>query len=89
MKLARDVDLLSTEHFSVDGTLIRAWASQKNFVPKNGPPPDKGGSKSNPEDDFKRQKRSNDTHESQTDANARCIPSRTRPRPSPPTSAMR
>ena len=71
MKQAQDADLLSAEHFSVDGTLIRAWASHKSFVPKDAPPPDKGGSKSNPEVDFKRQKRSNDTHESQTDSDAR------------------
>jgi transposase len=71
MKQAQDADLLSAEHFSVDGTMIRAWASHKSFVPKDGPPPDKGGSKSNPEVDFKRQKRSNETHESQTDADAR------------------
>lgn len=71
MKQAQDAGLLSAEHFSVDGTLIRAWASHKSFVPKDGSPPDKGGSKSNPEVDFKRQKCSNDTHESQTDADAR------------------
>lgn len=71
MKQAEDAQLLSSEHFSVDGTLIRAWASQKSFVPKDGPPPDKGGSKSNPEVDFKRQKRSNDTHGSTTDPDAR------------------
>ena len=71
MKQAQDADLLSAEHFSVDGTLIRAWASHKSFAPKDGSPPDKGGSKSNPEVDFKRQKRSNDTHESQTDSDAR------------------
>ncbi len=71
MEQARTADLLSTEHFSVDGTLIRAWASHKSFVPKDGPPPDKGGSKSNPEVDFKRQKRSNDTHASTTDTDAR------------------
>ena len=71
MQQAQEADLLSTEHFSVDGTLIRAWASHKSFVPKDGPPPSKGGSHSNPEVDFKRQKRSNDTHESQTDADAR------------------
>lgn len=71
MKQAREADLLSAEHFSVDGTLVRAWASHKSFVPKDGPPPDKGGSKSNPEVDFKRQKRSNDTHASTTDADAR------------------
>ena len=71
MKQARDADLLSAEHFSVDGTLIRAWASHKSFVRKEGPPPDRGGSKSNPEVDFKRHKRSNDTHASQTDRDAR------------------
>lgn len=71
MKQAQDADLLSAEHFSVDGTLIRAWASHKSFVPKDGSPPDKGGSKNNPEVDFKRQKRGNDTHESTTDADAR------------------
>jgi transposase len=67
MQQAEDARLLSSEHFSVDGTLIRAWASTKSFVPKDGPPPDKGGSKSNPEVDFKRQKRSNATHASTTD----------------------
>lgn len=71
MQQAREAGLLSAEHFSVDGTLIRAWASQKSFVPKDGPPPDKGGSKGNPEVDFKGQKRGNDTHESTTDADAR------------------
>lgn len=71
MKQAEEAQLLSSEHFSVDGTLIRAWASHKSFVPKDGPPPDKGGSKSNPEVDFKRQKRSNDTHGSTTDPDAR------------------
>lgn len=71
MKQAEDAQLLSSEHFSVDGTLIRAWASHKSFVPKEGQPPDKGGSKSNPEVDFKGQKRSNDTHGSTTDPDAR------------------
>jgi transposase len=71
MKQAKDADLLSAEHFSVDGTLIRAWASHKSFVPKDGRPPDRGGSHGNPEADFKGQKRSNDTHASTTDADAR------------------
>jgi len=70
MQQAQEAKLLSSEHFSVDGTLIRAWASIKSFVPKDGPPPDKGGSKSNPEVDFKRQKRSNATHASTTDPDA-------------------
>ena len=67
MQQAQDAKLLSADHFSVDGTLIRAWASVKSFVPKEGPPPDQTGSKSNPEVDFKRQKRSNATHASTTD----------------------
>lgn len=71
MKRAEEAQLLSKEHFSVDGTLIRAWASHKSFVPKDGPPPDKTGSKSNPEVDFKGKKRNNDTHASTTDPDAR------------------
>lgn len=67
---AAEAKLLSSEHFSVDGSLIRAWASLKSFVPKDGPPPDKTGSKRNPEVDFKRQKRSNETHASTTDPDA-------------------
>jgi len=70
MQQAAEAKLLSSEHFSVDGTLIRAWASLKSFVPKDGPPPDKSGAKSNPEVDFKRHKRSNATHESSTDPDA-------------------
>ena len=64
---AKAKGLLSSEHFSVDGTLIRAWASHKSFVPKDGAPPPSSGSRSNPEVDFKGQKRTNDTHESKTD----------------------
>jgi transposase len=71
MKQAGEAQLLSSEHFSVDGTLIRAWASHKSFVPKDGPPPPSSGSRSNPEVDFKRQKRSNETHASTTDPDAR------------------
>src|ERR1700752_4045747 len=60
--------LLSTDHFSVDGTLIEAWASMKSFKPKDGdePPADAGGR--NRETDFHGAKRSNDTHASTTDA---------------------
>jgi transposase len=71
MQQAKAADLLSDEHFSVDGTLIRAWASHKSFVPKDGPPPPSSGSSSNPEVDFKGKKRSNDTHASSTDPDAR------------------
>ena len=68
---ARAKGLLSAEHFSVDGTLVRAWASQKSFVPKDGPPPPASGSKSNPEVNFRGQQRTNDTHESWTDPDSR------------------
>jgi len=68
---ARGAELLSDEHFSVDGTLIEAWASQKSFRPKDhgaGAPPDDPG---NPTVDFHGEKRSNETHESTTDPEAR------------------
>jgi len=71
MQQAKDAQLLSSEHFSVDGTLIRAWASHKSFVPKDGPPPPSSGSRGNPEVDFKGKKRSNDTHASSSDEDAR------------------
>jgi transposase/IS5 family transposase len=62
--------LLSTEHFSVDGTLLEAWASTKSFRPKDGsgPPPDAGR---NGEQDFRGQKRSNETHASTSDPDAK------------------
>lgn len=66
--------LLSTDHFSVDGTLIEAWASMKSFKPKDrgaddeGPPACGGR---NLDVDFKGQKRSNETHQSTTDSEAR------------------
>ena len=56
---------LSGEHFSVDGTLIQAWASHKSFVRKDGSDGDQGGGS------FKGQTRSNEMHESVTDADAR------------------
>jgi transposase len=62
--------LLSSEHFSVDGTLIDAWASMKSFRPKDGsgepPAPGRNG-----ERNFHNEKRSNDTHASTTDPDAR------------------
>jgi transposase len=62
--------LLSNEHFSVDGTLIEAWASMKSFRPKDGSgaPPGPGR---NGERDFRGEKRSNETHASTTDPDAR------------------
>jgi transposase len=70
LEQARDADLLSDEHFSVDGTLIEAWASQKSFQRKDqsAPPPDDPG---NPTVDFRGETRSNQTHESTTDPDAR------------------
>lgn len=71
LALAEWKQLLSDEHFSVDGTLIQAWASQKSFVKKDGstPPPENGGR--NPTVNFKGDKRNNDTHASRTDPDAR------------------
>jgi transposase len=63
--------LTSDEHFSVDGTLIEAWASQKSFQRKDGPPPPPPEDPGNPTIDFHGENRSNDTHESKTDPEAR------------------
>lgn len=62
----------SNDHFTVDGTLLQSWASLKSFRPKQEPrdqPPADGGS--NPRVDFRGQRRSNDTHQSTTDPQAR------------------
>jgi transposase len=61
--------LLSDEHFTVDGTLLEAWASQKSFRPRDQDPPAGGGS--NPSVDFHGQQRRNATHQSTTDPDAR------------------
>ena len=72
---AKKAGLVSAEHFSVDGTLIEAWASLKSFRPKDedkddqDPPDDKG----NPTVNFHGEKRSNETHESKTDPEARLV----------------
>lgn len=63
---ARREDLLSADHFSVDGTLIEAWGSTKSFRPKEDNSTDNKGFT-----DFKGQERSNETHESKTDPDAR------------------
>jgi transposase len=64
--------LLSTDHFSVDGTLIEAWASMKSFKPRDGSDDDSPGDGGrNAEANFHGQKRSNDTHASTTDPDAR------------------
>lgn len=74
---ARGEALMSDEHFTVDGTLIEAMASLKSFRPKNedkddgkGPPP---GNPSNRWVDFHGEKRSNETHESKTDPEAKLM----------------
>lgn len=64
--------LLSTDHFSVDGTLIEAWASMKSVKPKDGSgAPPAGGGGRNADADFHGEKRSNATHASTTDPDAR------------------
>jgi len=69
VKQAQEKKLTSDEHFTVDGTLVEAWASLKSFQQKDGknPPPDDPG---NPTVDFHGEKRSNQTHESTTDPDA-------------------
>lgn len=61
--------LLSDDHFTVDGTLLEAWASQKSFRPRDQDPPSPGGG--NPPVDFHGQRRTNRTHRSITDPDAR------------------
>ena len=63
--------LLSTEHFSVDGTLIEAWASMKSVKPRDGDEPPAAGGGRNAEANFHGQRRRNDTHGSTTDPDAR------------------
>src|SRR5215471_14554028 len=68
---ARNQGLTSDEHFTVDGTLLEAWAGVKSFQPKGkgpSPPPDDPG---NPTVNFRGERRSNETHESKTDPEAR------------------
>jgi hypothetical protein len=71
-ELEEKAELLSREHFTVDGTLLEAWASYKSFKPRDGQsdqtPPDDPG---NPTVDFHGEKRSNTTHQSTTDPDAR------------------
>jgi transposase len=72
VRLARERRLMSAEHFTVDGTLIEAWASLKSYRPKgekpeDQPPTDDPG---NPTVDFHGERRSNETHASTTDSEA-------------------
>jgi transposase len=73
LRRAETAGLTSDEHFSVDGTPIEAWASQKSFQRKDRPdsaPPDDPG---NPTVNFHGEERRNDTHESKTDPEARLV----------------
>lgn len=70
LRQARDADLLSDEHFTVDGTLLEAWASLKRFQRNDAgptPPPEDPG---NPTVNFHGETRTNDTHASTTDPDA-------------------
>src|SRR5450755_2996333 len=70
---ARAAGYLSEDHFTVDGTLIEAWASHKSFKPKDEQSLPIGGciKAKNPEVDFRGRERSNETHASTTDPDAR------------------
>lgn len=71
---ARQANLVSAEHFTVDGTLLEAWASHKSFTPRAEPiasPPDEDPG--NPTVDFRGERRSNTTHQSTTDPDAQLV----------------
>ncbi len=72
LKEARRRRLLSQDHFTVDGTLLDAWASHKSYRPRDERPPDDGrrGGRNRPRD-FKGERRRRETHESTTDPEAR------------------
>ncbi len=70
---AKVAGLMSDEHFTVDGTLIEAWASMKSFKKKSGDKPPSDDDPSNPTVDFRGEKRSNDTHASTTDPDAKLM----------------
>jgi transposase len=72
IRQAKEQQLLSEEHFTVDGTLIESWASFKSLRRKDGKPP-KSGSDGTGMVDFKGEKRSNKTHESGTDPQAKLM----------------
>lgn len=68
---ARGLNLLSDEHFTVDGTLVEAWASLKSFKRKDGAPGEPPDDSGNPTVNFRGQRRSNATHQSTTDPEAK------------------
>src|SRR3974377_1220922 len=71
LQQAGERDLLSDEHFTVDGTLLEAWASLKSFQRKDGKSPAPPDDPGNATVDFHGEKRSNQTHESKTDPDAK------------------
>lgn len=71
LRHARTQRLMSDEHFTVDGTLIEAWAGQKSFKKKGSDSGNSSNDPGNPDVDFKGEKRSNETHQSTTDPDAR------------------
>jgi transposase len=78
LAMAKKQGLVSHEHFTVDGTIIEAWASHKSFQRKeetgsddDKTPPNGAGKGRNPDVNYRGQKRKNDTHESKTDPDAR------------------
>jgi len=76
VRMARKKHLLSDEHFTVDGTLVEAWASMKSFRPKGEPPTDRpttDNDPGNPSVNFHGEKRTNATHCSTTDPEARLM----------------
>src|SRR5271166_6477581 len=68
---ARGLNLLSDEHFTVDGTLVEAWASLKSFKRKDAGPSEPPDDPGNPTVNFHGERRSNATHQSTTDPEAR------------------
>jgi transposase len=70
---AQTRELVSDEHFTVDGTLIEAWAGHKSFRPKDDSGGGGTGSGSNPTVNFRHERRSNETHASRTDPDARLV----------------
>jgi transposase len=71
LAIAHGQGLLSSEHFTVDGTLLEAWASQKSFRPRAEPPSDDDADPGNPSVNFRGAPRGNATHQSTTDPDAR------------------
>jgi transposase len=79
LKTAIDAGLCSDDHFSIDGTIIESYASMDSFRPKHEQDDESGDSKAfkprNPDVDFHGERRSNETHASRTDPEARVTPS--------------